>query len=166
MDRFRARLGGPSQCGRGCISNTYASVGNGGKSPPPRALRESTSRSSAPPPAPSATPRPPSSSRPAKPSDRPTESTPEPSCGARLLERGSGAEAVERIVGLVAARAFLKDLQAHAHRCEEDVRTSGAGTVLYPTAAAIANFIDCRLSRMDPPAPPAPLGLDPGGEPA
>ncbi|HUT60675.1 MAG TPA: hypothetical protein VNA25_22750 [Phycisphaerae bacterium] len=55
-------------------------------------------------------------------------------------------------VGLSAARAFLADLQAHAHRCEEDVRTSGAGAVLYPVAASIANFIDCRLSRLDPPA--------------
>ena len=80
------------------------------------------------------------------------------SCSARLLNRRPGAEAVERAVGLTAARAFLADLQAHARRCEEYVRSSGAGAVLYPIAAAIANFVDCKLSRLDPSA------LRPGGD--
>ena len=75
------------------------------------------------------------------------------SSGARLFDRRPGAEEVERAVGLKVARALLDELQQRAYQCEENVRASGAGAALYPTAASIANFIDCKLARL----PPAPL---------
>jgi hypothetical protein len=73
-------------------------------------------------------------------------------CSARLLERSPGAEAVERVVGLKAARAFLADLQAHARKCEAQVLASGAGAALWPVAASIVRFIDMKLLFLDPPA--------------
>jgi hypothetical protein len=148
MSSLTARPGG-SPCTPRSICATPAVTGNDGASPPRPSPPPFTSRPSETPPAPPATHAQPPSGRPAKFS----ASTPASSC-VRLLDRGPGAEAVERAVGLKAARAFLDELQKHAHRCEADVRTSGAGAVLYPVAASIANFIDAKLFRLD--APPCP----------
>ena len=151
MNRLRARPGGPP-CGARSTSDIPAGTGNGGASPPPRSPPTSTLKQFVVPPVRPATRVQPLPSKPAKSLER----LPAHSVGPTLVRQGPGVKAVERIVGLSAALAFLKDLQAHAHQCEADVRTSGAGAALFPVAASIANLIDVRLSRLDPPAPEAP----------